>query len=179
MVLFVILLPVMILFSGIAINMAYMQLTTTELKVATDAAAKAGGRAMSIHQTTDSAMNFARSTAAANLVAGRGRAKQNDAASPITEIKRCACVGTNVVAQDVDTGRIPDLNSRIATRVVTRAVAARCSCTTASGKRLLLRYNRASKRCARAKSGARATAVWRARSERSSQFNRRAAAPRM
>lgn len=69
--LFAVLLPVLLVFSGFAINMAYMQLITTELKIATDAAAHAGGRAMSIHQTTDAAITQAEITIQANTVGGR------------------------------------------------------------------------------------------------------------
>ena len=43
-VLFAIVLPVLLLLSAVAINIAYMQLTRTELKIATDASARAGGR---------------------------------------------------------------------------------------------------------------------------------------
>ena len=48
--LFAILLPVILIFCGFAINLAYMQVVTTELKIATDCAAHAGGRAMSVAQ---------------------------------------------------------------------------------------------------------------------------------
>ena len=48
--LFAILLPVLLIFCGFAINLAYMQVVTTELKIATDCAAHAGGRAMSVAQ---------------------------------------------------------------------------------------------------------------------------------
>ena len=48
--LFAVLLPVLLIFCGFAINLAYMQVVTTELKIATDCAAHAGGRAMSIAQ---------------------------------------------------------------------------------------------------------------------------------
>ncbi|MFT5299779.1 MAG: hypothetical protein ACI87E_003296 [Mariniblastus sp.] len=71
MPMFAILLPMMMIFAGFAINLAYMQLATTELKIATDAAAHAGGRAMSVHQTTDAAIAQARLTTEANLVAGQ------------------------------------------------------------------------------------------------------------
>lgn len=53
---FAFMLPVLLIFSGFAINLAYMQCVTTEMKIATDAAAHAAGRAMSIHQTTDDAI---------------------------------------------------------------------------------------------------------------------------
>ena len=48
--LFAILLPMLLIFCGFAINLAYMQVVSTELKIATDCAAHAGGRAMSVAQ---------------------------------------------------------------------------------------------------------------------------------
>lgn len=48
--LFAILLPVLLIFAGFAVNLAYMQLVATELKITTDCAAHAGGRAMSVAQ---------------------------------------------------------------------------------------------------------------------------------
>ena len=48
--LFALLLPVLLIFCGFAINLAYMQVINTELKIATDCAAHAGGRAMSVAQ---------------------------------------------------------------------------------------------------------------------------------
>ena len=71
MPMFALILPVLFILSGFAINLAYMQLVSTELKVATDAAAHAGGRAMSIHQTTTDAVNHAQSTAWLNNVGGQ------------------------------------------------------------------------------------------------------------
>lgn len=68
---FALLLPVLLVLCGFAINLAYMQKVSTELKVATDAAAHAAGRAMSYHQTTDAAIVQARQTAQTNRVAGR------------------------------------------------------------------------------------------------------------
>lgn len=69
--LFACLLPVLFLLSGFSINLAYMQLRSTELKVATDAAAHAGGRAMSIYQTTDAGYLHAQRIAALNQVGGQ------------------------------------------------------------------------------------------------------------
>lgn len=69
--LFTFLLPVLLIFCGFAINLAYMQQVSTELKIATDAAAHAGGRAMSLLQTTDAALLHARQTAEKNPVGGR------------------------------------------------------------------------------------------------------------
>ena len=48
--LFAVLLPVLLIFCGFAINLAYMQVVSTEMKIATDCAAHAGGRAMSVSQ---------------------------------------------------------------------------------------------------------------------------------
>ncbi len=48
--LFAVLLPMLLIFAGFAINLAYMQLVSTELKITTDCAAHAGGRAMSVAQ---------------------------------------------------------------------------------------------------------------------------------
>ncbi len=45
--LFALLLPVMLILCGFAINMAYMQLITTEMKVSTDVTSHAAGRALS------------------------------------------------------------------------------------------------------------------------------------
>lgn len=69
--LFAFLMPVLLIFCGFAINLAYMQMVTTDLKIATDAAAHAGGRAMSILQTTDGAIAKAQQIAQANTVGGR------------------------------------------------------------------------------------------------------------
>jgi Flp pilus assembly protein TadG/uncharacterized protein YegL len=68
--LFAILFPVILVLCAFAINLAHLQLSTTELKVATDAAAHAAGRAMSIHQTTDEAQRYARVAARKNYVSG-------------------------------------------------------------------------------------------------------------
>ena len=69
-ILFAIALPVLLLLAAIAINIAYMQLTRTELKIATDASARAGGRAWSEFNDLDKAKEFARRAAALNEVAG-------------------------------------------------------------------------------------------------------------
>lgn len=65
-----VLIPVLIVIGAMAINIAYMQLTRTELMVATDAATRAGGRAMSFYQNVDQAMMAAQTTGALNNVAG-------------------------------------------------------------------------------------------------------------
>lgn len=82
--LFAILLPLLLIASGFAINLAYMQVVTTELKIATDCAAHAGGRAMSVAQDTanltvqekrdyavESGISMAQKLAATNTVFGR------------------------------------------------------------------------------------------------------------
>ncbi len=64
-------LPVLALLAAFCINSAQMQLNRTELMVATDAAARAGGRAFSEHQTVSAAKLAAVSTAALNNVDGQ------------------------------------------------------------------------------------------------------------
>jgi Flp pilus assembly protein TadG len=65
-----IVLPVLAILAAFAINAAHMQLTRTELFIATDASARAAGRAFSEIQTVDAAVNAAVSTAALNTVNG-------------------------------------------------------------------------------------------------------------
>jgi Flp pilus assembly protein TadG len=67
---FVIVLPVMLLICMVAINLAHLQLTETELKVATDASAQAAGRAWSEFQDETIARDYARLAAASNTVSG-------------------------------------------------------------------------------------------------------------
>ncbi len=62
------LIPVILLISGIAVNFAYMQLNRTELRVATDAAARAAGRAFSEFQDIDVAIDYAVTTGRMNNV---------------------------------------------------------------------------------------------------------------
>ena len=69
--LFAVLLPVLLILCAFAINVAYMQLTRTELKIASDAAARAGGRAWSFHQSVSQAQLFARRAAVRNYVSGK------------------------------------------------------------------------------------------------------------
>lgn len=70
LVLLAFLLPVLAILAIFTINSAYMQLTRTELMVATDAAARAGGRGLSEYQDVEQAKEAARITAAQNTVAG-------------------------------------------------------------------------------------------------------------
>ncbi len=71
MALMAFLLPVLALLAAFCINAAQMQLTRTELYVATDAAARAGGRAFSEEQTVAAAKDAAFVTAALNNVDGQ------------------------------------------------------------------------------------------------------------
>jgi hypothetical protein len=73
-----ILLPVLAILAAFCINAAQMQLTRTELMVATDAAAKAGGRAFSEVQTVSAAKTAAVTTAALNNVNGEPLQLQSD-----------------------------------------------------------------------------------------------------
>lgn len=68
---FAVILPALLILASMAINIAYMQLASTQMKIATDACAHAGGRAMSIEQSTDAAIEMAQQVAQMNLVAGR------------------------------------------------------------------------------------------------------------
>jgi Ca-activated chloride channel homolog len=72
--LIVICLPIILAFSAFAINIAWMQLTRTELRTATDAAARAGSRMLSRTQDTDVARAVAIDAAARNTVAGNSLA---------------------------------------------------------------------------------------------------------
>ena len=51
--LFAILLPILLVLSAFAVNLASMQLTTTELRIATDVTSHAGGRALNVFQNMD------------------------------------------------------------------------------------------------------------------------------
>ncbi|MEL7336510.1 MAG: pilus assembly protein TadG-related protein, partial [Planctomycetota bacterium] len=63
-------LPVLIILSAFAINIAHMQVSRAELIVATDAAARAAGRSFSEHQSVDEARSYAHVTAAQHHVDG-------------------------------------------------------------------------------------------------------------
>jgi hypothetical protein len=73
-----VLLPVLAILAAFCINAAQMQLTRTELIVATDAAARAGGRAFSEVQTVSAAKTAAITTAALNTVNGEPLQLQSD-----------------------------------------------------------------------------------------------------
>lgn len=65
-----ILLPVLAILAAFCVNLAQIQLNRTELMVATDAAARAGGRAFSEMQTVQAAKDAALATAAMNTIDG-------------------------------------------------------------------------------------------------------------
>ncbi len=64
------LLPLMLILAGFAVNVAYMQLSATEVQIATDASARAAGRIYSLTQDESEAMRVANEAGALNLVAG-------------------------------------------------------------------------------------------------------------
>lgn len=84
MVLMAVLLPVLALLAAFCINAAHMQLSRTELMVATDASARAGGRAFSEAQSVQEAKLAAMTTAALNNVNGAPlRVNMDDGANEI------------------------------------------------------------------------------------------------
>lgn len=62
---------------ALSIDIAYMQLTRTQLRTATDAAARAGAEALSREQDVDEARKAAKRAAARNSVAGEGLKLKN------------------------------------------------------------------------------------------------------
>ncbi|APZ91343.1 vWA domain-containing protein [Fuerstiella marisgermanici] len=72
LMLIVLCVPVILAFSAFAINIAWMQLTRTELRTATDAAARAGSRTLSLSQSPATARASAKAAASRNTVAGDG-----------------------------------------------------------------------------------------------------------
>ena len=69
-VLVAIILPILLLMAVLAINVAYMELTRVELRTATDAAAEAGSRTLSLTGDDAQAILIAKEAASRNLVAG-------------------------------------------------------------------------------------------------------------
>lgn len=63
-------LPLLIIMAAFAIDVAWMQLTRTELRTATDSAARAGAKELSLKQNTAAARAKAKQAAARNSVAG-------------------------------------------------------------------------------------------------------------
>lgn len=65
-----VLLPVALLLIAIIINVAYIELSRTELRIATDSAVRAGGRELALTGDVEMAKKAARDAAKRNLVAG-------------------------------------------------------------------------------------------------------------
>ena len=71
-------LPLFIIAAAFAVDVAYMQLARTELRTATDAAARAGAKTLSMSQSQSQARAAAVAAAAKNNVAGVGLKLTND-----------------------------------------------------------------------------------------------------
>ncbi|MFN3189563.1 MAG: vWA domain-containing protein [Aureliella sp.] len=76
-VLLVLLLPVVLLLAAFAINMAYVELARTEMVIAADAAARAGGRELAVSRSQTQAIAAAKDFASRNEVAGQGLTLSN------------------------------------------------------------------------------------------------------
>ena len=70
LVLIAVCLPLCVIMAAFAVDVAWMQLVRTELRTATDAAARAGAKELSLSQTTAAAVNRAKQVALRNRVAG-------------------------------------------------------------------------------------------------------------
>jgi Mg-chelatase subunit ChlD len=66
-----VLLPIVVLLVGFAVNIAYMEMVRTQLRISCDSAAKAGLISLGATQQTTTARNFARTVSASNLVGGQ------------------------------------------------------------------------------------------------------------
>ena len=71
LVLTAILMPVMVILAAFAVDVAWMQLVRTELRTATDAAARAGAKELSLQQSTSRATRAALDAANRNQVGGQ------------------------------------------------------------------------------------------------------------
>jgi Ca-activated chloride channel family protein len=76
-VVFVIILPVLMLFIGFSVDLAYMQLSRAELRAATDLAAKAASTELAETGDTALAIVKGQQVASANMVAGQGLTLDN------------------------------------------------------------------------------------------------------
>ena len=72
MVLIAVTLPLVIMMAAFAIDVAWMQLVSTELRTATDAGSRAGVKSLSLQQSEAAARAAAKDAANRNLVAGTG-----------------------------------------------------------------------------------------------------------
>src|SRR5687768_15600002 len=70
LVLVAVCLPLCIIMAAFAVDVAWMQLARTELRTATDAAARAGAKELSLSQNTNTARDRAIEAALRNRVAG-------------------------------------------------------------------------------------------------------------
>jgi Ca-activated chloride channel homolog len=70
LVLIAICLPLLIIMAAFAVDVAWMQLSRTELRTATDSAARAGAKELSLKQNEAAARTKAKDAAARNMVAG-------------------------------------------------------------------------------------------------------------
>jgi Mg-chelatase subunit ChlD len=77
LVLIAICLPLFLIAAAFAVDIAYMQLTRTELGTATDAAARAGAKTLSLTQNASDARAAAREAASRNTVAGEALVVRN------------------------------------------------------------------------------------------------------
>lgn len=73
-----VMLPILLLFAGFAINVAYMQLCQTELQISTDVAAKAAGRVYAIERDPVRALEVANEAGQLNFVAASPLAFSSD-----------------------------------------------------------------------------------------------------
>ena len=71
LILFAVCLPIFLIMIVFAVDVAFMQLTRTELRTAADASARAASRTLSIQQDADAAIAQAKLTANQNLVANQ------------------------------------------------------------------------------------------------------------
>jgi Ca-activated chloride channel homolog len=77
LVLIAICLPLCVIMAAFAVDVAWMQLVRTELRTATDAAARAGAKELSLSQNTAAARDRAKQAARRNKVAGEPLQLQN------------------------------------------------------------------------------------------------------
>jgi Ca-activated chloride channel homolog len=71
LILILLCLTIFVAMAALSVDVAYMHLSRTQLRAATDAAARAGGEALSRQQSMASARESAKRLAAANVVAGK------------------------------------------------------------------------------------------------------------
>ncbi len=114
LVLIAICLPLCIIMAAFAVDVAWMQLVRTELRTATDSAARAGAKELSLSQDQTSAKNRAKQAALRNEVAGAGLQLANNdiqigESTQANENARFKFTGNNVKPNSVRvTGRRTD-----------------------------------------------------------------------